>query len=144
MYNIKGLLKLMRPYSSSTKDIKTNEVFISISQTYPKTIIKVEYCKDRGVRGDLYTMSDNIYRQNIPGIYKYCPESIEVIQLWQKGYNMIIDIDRELVEMDIKDIENIKKHVNGIKNLKIIKGGKPSGESNENSREYYIAKSGGN
>lgn len=121
MYDINGLIYLMKPFRTTTDKITKNDIFISIVKMYPETRIKVEYCKDKGIKGDLYTLSDNIYRPGIRGLYLYNESTIEVIQKWQKGFNMIIDINNELIEMDMNDIIDIKKHIMGMKNLKNIK-----------------------
>lgn len=113
----------MKPFRLTTEKITKDDVFISISKMYPETRIKVEYCKDKGIKGDLYTLSDNIYMPGSRGLYGYNNDTIEIIKGWLKGFNMIIDINKELVEMDMNDIIDIKKHIMGMKNLKNIKEG---------------------
>jgi hypothetical protein len=126
-YDVDGLFQLMEPFKTSTNDIKsfdkkTNNrsacLFISIYRGYPKTQIRVDLCKEKNHQGDLISISDLIYRSSILGLYKYCNETIDIIQKWQKGHNLILKIDKELIKMDIENIEKVKELIEmDIKNI---------------------------
>lgn len=129
-YDIDGLMELVKPYKISTDDIKVydkkkkNEVesiFISIYRCYPKTHTTMEFCKEKNHHGDVITMSDKIFKANIPGLYRYCDESIDIILKWQKGHKLILDIDQELIRMNIHNIEKVKDYVIDLLDSQVIK-----------------------
>jgi hypothetical protein len=117
-YDVDGLFQLMEPFKTSTDDIKclaegaNNRsacLFISIYRGYPKILIRVDLCKEKNHHGDLISISNIIYRSSIPGLYKYCNETETILQNWQKGHNLILDIDKELIKMDIENIKKVKE-----------------------------------
>jgi hypothetical protein len=127
-YDIDGLMRLMKPFKISTDDIEIfNEkkenrdkgLFISIYRTYPKTHMLVDLCIRKNQQGDIISISDKVYRTCMPGLYKYCDESIEILQKWQYGHNLILEIDKELIKMDVTDIEKIKNFIYELKDQKI-------------------------
>lgn len=129
-YDIDGLMELVKPYKISTDDIKEYDkkidnrdecTFISIYRTYPKTHITMEFCKEINHHGDIITMSDKVYRSCIPGLYRYCKESIDIILKWQKGHKLILEIDQELIRMNIHNIEKVKDYVIDLLDSQVIK-----------------------
>lgn len=129
-YDIDGLMELMKPYNISTDDVypydkkKKNEsecVFINIYRCYPKTHINMEFCKEKNHHGDVITMSDKVFRSLIPGLYRYCEETIDIILKWQRGHKLILDIDQELIRMDIHNIEKVKDYVIDLLESEVIK-----------------------
>lgn len=129
-YDIDGLMELVKPYKISTDDIKVydknkkNEIesiFISIYRCYPKTHTTMEFCKEKNHHGDVITMSDKVFRANIPGLYRYCDESIDIILKWQRGHKLILEIDQELIRMDIHNIEKVKDYIINLMEAEAIK-----------------------
>ena len=119
-YDIDGLMELVKPFKISTDDVEQYDkkrkndafcIFVSIYRCYPKTHITVEFCKEKNQHGDIITMSDKIFRANIPGLYKYCDESIDTILKWQRGHEMILGIDKNLINMEITDIEKVNNYI---------------------------------
>jgi hypothetical protein len=128
-YDIDGLMRLMKPFKTSTDNIEaynksqknhSKARFISIYRTYPKTHILVDLCTKKNQHGDVISISDKIYRTCMPGLYKYCDDSIEILQKWQYGHNLVLEIDRELIKMDIVDIEKVKDFIYELKDKREI------------------------
>lgn len=107
MYDIDGLMYYMKPFKVSTEDINKDGIFINILRNYPNTTIKTYCCKRKNANGDIYTFSDEIFKYLIPGLYRYCPETIEIITKWLKGYQMISDIKNQLITMNEYDIGKV-------------------------------------
>jgi hypothetical protein len=123
-YDIDGLMRLMKPFKTSTDNIEAyNEKeknhdkarFISIYRTYPKTHILVDLCTRKNKQGDVISISDKIYRTCMPGLYTYCDESIEILQKWQYGHNLVLEIDKELIKMNVLDIEEVQDFIYDLK-----------------------------
>ena len=110
-YDVDGLIRLMEPFKTTTDNIKSSCLFISIYRGYPKIQIRVDSCKEKNHHGDLISISNIIYRSSIPELYECCNETIEIIKNWQKGHNLILDIDKELIKMDIENIKKVREFI---------------------------------
>lgn len=119
-YDVDGLIRLMEPFKTTTDNIKSFDkkannrsacLFISIYRGYPKIQIRIDLCKEKNHHGDLISISNIIYRSSIPELYECCNETIEIIKNWQKGHNLILDIDKELIKMDIENIKKVREFI---------------------------------
>ena len=88
-----------------------DSVFISIIKTYPKIRILIECCVSRDTQGGIITHRNNLYRPGQYGLYQWSKETINIIKNFNKGYRLIEDINKILIEKNIEELKEIKNYI---------------------------------
>lgn len=109
-YNLESLISKLEPYKTSVKQLDVGDVFIHIIIGTPKSHINLEYIKLKNKYGDAITISDKAIT-GFTIIYKYCEQTIDIVQNWNKGHNFIKNINENLIHLNLLNLAEVDNHI---------------------------------